>query len=73
MNTKLLSSRAELLCVFDEFLEMLPSLRVGQAICNLTMMAGREANMWDVEDDELLTAMREMIDSYKQRSAKIPA
>ena len=73
MNVQLQSSRAELLSLLDEFLQLFPSLRVGQAVCNLTMLAGREANMWDLEDDELVSAMQEMMEQYKAINSKIPA
>ena len=73
MSVQLESSRAEVLCLLDEFLQVFPSLRLGQAICNLTMVAGREANIWDLEDDELVSAIQEMMSQYRALNTKIPA
>jgi hypothetical protein len=60
----------ELLQTLHELHEALPDLRLGQLVCNLATIArGPEPeSAWDVEDDELLAAAREQLQSLRARA-----
>ncbi len=63
--------RKELLAALAELGRAHPSWRLGQAISNLAMAAGRlePGGVWDLEDDEALAAARLLL----QRDEKVPA
>jgi len=57
------SARAELLAAIDELGRIRPEWRLGQMLANLAMTAGRldAGGVWELEDEEALTAARELI------------
>jgi hypothetical protein len=65
------SERTELFEVLRELSEFCPDLRLGQLIVNLSYKARGMANesIWDMEDEELLTAARKLTESLKTREA----
>ena len=55
----------------SELIEQTPDLRFGQLIANLAVIA-RGPNpeaVWDMEDDELLSATRVHLEDYERHSA----
>lgn len=58
-------TRAELLAVLAELGRAHPNWRLGQTLSNLAMAAGRldAGGVWDLEDDEALTAARRILRS----------
>ena len=63
--------RRELLQVLNDLGEHTPDVRFGQLLVNLSYMARSftaEA-IWDVEDEELLTAARSHLDELSERHA----
>jgi hypothetical protein len=53
----------ELMAAVAELRSLFPDWRIGQLVANLTQAAGRdrEGAIWDVEDEELLTAARRLL------------
>jgi hypothetical protein len=62
----------ELMVALTEVRTAFPDWRLGQLIANLTMAAGRDGAIWDVEDDELLVAARRLIQRNMARAAGDP-
>ncbi len=62
-------TRQEVLQVLTELSELVPEVRFGQLIVNLSYLArglSHEA-IWDMEDDELLSAARKHLDEWRSR------
>jgi hypothetical protein len=61
-------TRTELLEVLAELGRLRPEWRLGQTLANLAMTAGRldAGGVWDLEDDEALTAARELLAQCRQ-------
>jgi hypothetical protein len=59
----------ELMTAVAELRGLFPDWRLGQLVASLTQAAGRdrEGAIWDVEDEELLTAARRLIERNKLR------
>jgi hypothetical protein len=67
------SVRRDLLHALEELSQACPEYRFGQMIANLAFLAqgpNQEA-VWDVEDEELLAAVRKHLDDWKQRHASV--
>jgi len=64
-------TRAELLEALAELGRAHPNWRLGQALSNLAMAAGRldAGGVWDLEDDEALAAARRLLQSRVQAAA----
>jgi len=64
-------TRAELLEALGELGRAHPNWRLGQALSNLAMAAGRldAGGVWDLEDDEALAAARRLLQSRVQGAA----
>jgi hypothetical protein len=65
--------RRELLRVLDDLGEYTPDVRFGQLLANLSYMAKSftaEA-IWDVEDEELLSAARGHLKEHSERHAPV--
>ncbi len=64
-------TRAELLAVLAELGRSHPAWRLGQAVSNIAMAAGRldAGAVWDLEDDEALAAARLLL----KQEAEAPA
>ena len=56
----------ELNAAISQLRQVRPEWRFGQTIANLAMAAGRldAGGVWDLEDEEALTAARKLIDQY---------
>ena len=66
-------ARREVLQALVELSEACPEYRFGQMIANLAMMARGDADgaIWDMEDEELLTAARKHLADWNERHASV--
>ena len=66
------STRAKLLDELRQLSELTPDVRFGQLIANSSFLAigNRVESTWDVEDEELLEAIRKQIGDFSQRNAE---
>jgi len=62
-------TRHEILTRLTELSELLPDMRFGQLIANLSYLALGPApeSVWDVEDADLLAAIRQQIENLEYR------
>jgi hypothetical protein len=60
--------RNELLAAFSQLGRLRPEWRLGQTLANLAMTAGRldPGGVWDLKDEEALTAAKTLIEQYSQ-------
>ena len=67
-------TRSEILQALGEMSEAFPDWRLGQMIANLAVVArgATEGAIWDVEDDELLEAIRRQL-ANRRAFASAPA
>jgi hypothetical protein len=67
------STRQEILTRLGRLTELAPDMRFGQLIANLAFMAAGpwDQTLWDLEDDRLLTAIRQMESDLSQRVADV--
>jgi hypothetical protein len=67
------TTRNEILDRLRRLSELAPDMRFGQLIANLTFMAAGpwDQTLWDVEDEPLLRAIRQMEADLSQRVAKV--
>ena len=58
------ATRAELLKALSDLSKLHPDWRLGQMLANLAMSAGRTeaSGVWDLEDDEALSAARRLLE-----------
>jgi hypothetical protein len=56
-----------LLAAIAELRALFPDWRLGQLVANLTTAAGREGNIWDVDDADLLAAANRLIERNRSR------
>jgi len=61
--------RQEVLQVFAEFSELVPEVRLGQLMVNLSYLARGLSNesIWDMEDDELLAVAPKHLEEWRGR------
>lgn len=61
--------RQEVLQVLAELSEVVPEVRLGQMIVNLSYLARGLSNesVWDMEDDELLNVARKHLEEWRAR------
>ena len=61
--------RQEVLRVLAELSEVCPEVRLGQLMANLSYLARGLSNeaIWDMEDEELLTAARKNLEQWRAR------
>jgi hypothetical protein len=61
--------RQEVLQVLAELSDVVPEVRLGQLIVNLSYLARGLSNesIWDMEDDELLAAARRHLEEWRSR------
>jgi hypothetical protein len=69
-NTEL---KREILTVLNELVEQCPDVRFGQLIVNLSCIARGPTPeaVWDMEDDELLTATKSHLEDYLRRHSDV--
>jgi hypothetical protein len=63
--------REEILARLARLSELAPDMRFGQLIANLAFMAAGpwDRTLWDLEDDQLIEAIRQMENDLAQRTA----
>jgi len=63
-------TRQELLNNIERLSELAPDLRLGQLVANLAFHAAGpwDRTLWDVEDDQLLDAVRQQIADLQRRA-----
>jgi hypothetical protein len=63
----------ELLAALSELSKLRPQWRLGQTVANLATTAGRldAGGVWDLEDDEALSAARTLIAQYSEIDSKL--
>jgi hypothetical protein len=61
-------TRGDLLAALSELSQLRPEWRFGQTVANLATTAGRlePGGVWDLEDEEALTAARTLIEQYSE-------
>jgi hypothetical protein len=64
--------REELLAALNDLARLRPDWRLGQTMANLAMTAGRldAGAVWDLEDDEALSAARKQIAQARATEAE---
>ena len=65
--------RSEILRLLERVSELAPEIRFGQLMANLSYLAvapTAEA-IWDMEDEELLTAIRQLIADLSHRQSSV--
>jgi hypothetical protein len=67
------SVRKEIIRLLPELSELTPDVRFGQLMANLSYLAVGPTNeaIWDMEDEQLLDAIRQHIASLKGRQASV--
>lgn len=65
--------RRQLLEQIAEISQHYPEMRLGQLIANLTTHALSQYgdSIWDVEDEEMLPAARELANTFRERAATL--
>jgi hypothetical protein len=65
--------RQDVLQVLTELSALAPEVRLGQLIVNLSYLARGLSNesVWDMEDDELLTAARKHLQEWRARRGAV--
>ena len=68
------STRHEILNRLERLSELAPDLRFGQLIANLAFMAAGpwDQTLWNLEDEQLLAAIRQLELDLSHRSADAP-
>jgi hypothetical protein len=63
--------REDVLHALGELSVIFPDWRLGQMIANLAVVARGATGeaVWDVEDEELLAAIRRQLDKHRERTA----
>jgi hypothetical protein len=66
-------TRLELFAALSQLSRLRPEWRLGQTVANLAMTAGRlnAGGVWDLEDDEALSAARALIEQYSEIDAAV--
>jgi hypothetical protein len=64
------TTRQEILTRLSRLSELAPDMRLGQLISNLAFMATGpgDQNLWDLEDEQLVAAIRQMESDLSQRT-----
>lgn len=65
--------RLEILRLLERLSELTPDVRFGQLVANLSYLAIGPTNeaVWDMEDDQLLAAIRKHIADLSDRTANV--
>lgn len=66
--------RREVLRLLQQVSELAPDVRFGQLIANLSYMAIGPTNeaIWDMEDEQLLKALRQHLADLSRRQTTVP-
>lgn len=65
------ATRRDVLRILEELSEACPEYRFGQMIANLALLARGDVDgaVWEMEDDELITAARKHLEDWRERHA----
>jgi hypothetical protein len=65
--------RQEVLQILAELSQLAPEVRFGQLIVNLSYLARglSTESIWDMEDDELMTAARKHLEEWRSRRGAV--
>ena len=65
--------KREILRTLSDLIEQTPDVRFGQLIANPAVIARGPTPeaVWDIEDDELLEAVKSHIEDYERRHAEV--
>src|SRR5262245_9617045 len=65
--------RRELLAALSQLSRLRPEWRLGQTVANLAMTAGRfeAGGVWDLEEEEALSAARALIEQYSEIDSEV--
>jgi len=65
--------RQEILRLLERLSELTPDVRFGQLIANLSYLAIGPSNeaIWDMDDDQLLAAIRQHISDLSEQAADV--
>jgi hypothetical protein len=65
--------KRDILRALSELVEHTPDVRFGQLIANLSVIARGPTPeaIWDMEDDELLDAIKSHVEDYERRHADV--
>ncbi|MFL5340306.1 MAG: hypothetical protein ACJ8F7_09150 [Gemmataceae bacterium] len=66
------STRQEILSRLARLSELAPDMRFGQLIANLAFLAAGpwDKTLWDLEDDQLIGAIRQLESNLSQRTSE---
>jgi hypothetical protein len=67
------ATRLELLDALSQLSRLRPEWRLGQTVANLAMTAGRldAGSVWELEDEEALSAARALIEQYSETDSGV--
>jgi hypothetical protein len=67
--------RQEILRQLERASELAPDVRLGQLIANLAFLASGpwDQSLWDLEDEQLLEALRQHVSDLSQRTQQVVA
>jgi hypothetical protein len=67
------SKRGEILRLLEKVSELCPEVRFGQLIANLSYLAKGPTNgaIWDMEDEELLAAVKQHLADLRRRHSSV--
>ena len=67
------AQRREILRLLDDLSDLTPEVRFGQLIANLSYLAvgPTSAAIWDMEDDQLIVAIRKHMADLSQTTANV--
>jgi hypothetical protein len=66
-------TRREILNLLERLSELAPEVRFGQLIANMSYLAIAPTNeaIWDMEDEQLLEAIRQHVGNLSQRQSSV--
>ncbi len=67
------NNRQEILKLLEKVSELAPDVRLGQLIANMAFLAVGpwDQTLWDLEDDQLLLALRQHVADLSQRQESV--
>jgi hypothetical protein len=59
--------RQNILTRLEHLSELLPEMRLSQLMCNLVTLVPEETTLWDMEDEQLLEAIKQLEESLSSK------
>lgn len=59
--------RQNILTRLERLSELLPEMRLSQLMCNLVTLVPEETTLWDMEDEQLLEAIKQLEESLSSK------